>query len=100
MVVNQIEGYWEGAEVLSYYHDGMVSSRCAVRINSREITVEYDDEGFVQYRGSNDGSGHFELRCPERNGIANLHGFRGDTELVGSWSENGYKGMWHIFLET
>ena len=71
---------------------------CAVKITETEILVEYEDEGFKQYRGRNDGSGHFELRAPEIKGHASLHMFPNSTILEGSWTEGTYRGMWKIRL--
>lgn len=71
---------------------------CTVKIDDKEILVEYDDEGVVQYRGKNNGDGHFELTSPEVDGHASLHMFPGSNVLEGSWVEGGRKGMWRILL--
>ena len=71
---------------------------CAVKITDTEILVEYQDEGFIQYRGNNNGTGHFELHAPELKGHASLHMFSESTILEGSWVEGSYRGMWKIRL--
>ncbi|TAM17846.1 MAG: hypothetical protein EPN62_19790 [Candidimonas sp.] len=71
---------------------------CVVKITDDEILVEYDDDGLVQYRGENDGNGHFVLTAPEVDGKASLHRFPDSQTLEGSWVEGGYRGMWRIEL--
>ena len=71
---------------------------CVVKITDDEILVEYDDEGLVQYRGSNDAGGHFLLAAPDVEGRASLHRFPDADILEGSWVEAGYRGMWRIEL--
>ena len=72
---------------------------CTVKIDDREILVEYDDDGLCQYVGRNDGSGHFELHQRNGDGRATLHRFPDARLLEGSWIENGDRGMWRIELE-
>ena len=83
---------------LYYSDDGEESYPCVVKITDDEILVEYDDEGLVQYRGSNDGQGHFLLAAPDVEGRASLHRFPDANILEGSWVEGGYRGMWRIEL--
>ena len=73
---------------------------CAVKITDEEILVEYKDEdgALVQYRGKNNGTGHFELSAPEFDGKATLHMFPDSQLLEGSWIEGGVRGMWRIKL--
>jgi hypothetical protein len=73
---------------------------CIVKITDKEILIEYHDEdrGTVQYRGLNDGSGHFELSSKVTSGRATLHMFPKSTVLEGSWIEDGARGMWLIHL--
>ena len=83
------------------YYDTDVADEnypCAVRISESEILIEYDDDGAVQYRGANDGSGHFELRSDTVEGRATLHMFPDSLRLEGSWIEDGARGMWRIEL--
>jgi len=71
-----------------------------VRIDDQEIVVGYhDDEGWVEYRGKNNGDGHFHLTAPERDGKATLHRFSASDILEGYWVENTYRGMWRIRLK-
>jgi len=71
---------------------------CVVKIDESEVLVEYDDDGLVQYKGSERGPGHYELSAPEVHGKASLHSFDGSSFLEGSWVEDGYRGMWRIEL--
>ena len=71
---------------------------CTVKITPEEILVEYDDEGLVEYRGNNDGSGHFDLVATGVNGKATLHMRPGSGILEGFWIEDGERGMWRIEL--
>ena len=72
---------------------------CVVRIDNTDILVEYEDGGIVQYRGCNNGDGHFELYAPDINGNATLHMCKDGQTLEGSWVEGGIRGMWRIYLE-
>jgi hypothetical protein len=70
---------------------------CELRMDDTQIVLSYEDEdGYVIYKGKNNGDGHFELSCPERNGKATLHVFRGCSKLDGYWQEDGYHGMWRV----
>lgn len=92
---------WENSKMTTLYYDTTAASEsypCVVRISDSEILVEYDDEGVVQYRGGNDGTGHFELRADAINGRATLHRFADARRLEGSWIEEGVRGMWRIEL--
>ena len=79
--------------------DASGESTCVVKITDSEILVEYEDEGFVQYRGENNGTGHFVLEAPEVNGRASLHMFPNAAILEGYWEEGVYHGMWRIHLK-
>lgn len=92
---------WHNSKMTSLYYSeepALVDYPCVVKIDENEILVEYDDDGIVQYRGKNDGSGHFELHAPSIEGKASLHGFPESTILEGGWIESGYRGMWRIQL--
>ncbi|MDE2252908.1 MAG: hypothetical protein KGL42_01345 [Betaproteobacteria bacterium] len=55
---------WNNSKMSTvYYADDSASESdpCVIKITDREILVEYDDDGLVQYRGTNGGSGHFML---------------------------------------
>lgn len=70
-----------------------------VRITAEELVVSYEgDGGWVNYRGTNLGGGHFDLSCPEVNGRAMLHRTADSHFLEGNWSEDGAHGMWRIEL--
>ncbi len=70
-----------------------------VKIDDTGILVGYqDDAGWVEYRGKNNGDGHFVLEAPERKGKATLHRFPDSNILEGYWQEQGYQGMWRITL--
>lgn len=97
---------WRNVIADTYYADRrepVLSQRgvgIEVRIDESEIVVSYEDEdGIVIYRGNNDGSGHFALNAPERDGKASLHRFPPDGNILeGSWVEDGARGMWRIEL--
>lgn len=71
---------------------------CIVKIDDQEILVEYEDDGLVQYKGKNNGDGHFELNSPDVEGHASLHMFPNSNVLEGSWVEGKRRGMWRIVL--
>lgn len=71
---------------------------CVVKLEDDQILVEYEDDGLVQYEGTRNGEGHFELRGIGFQGHASLHMFSGSSILEGSWVEEGYRGMWRITL--
>ena len=59
---------WNHCKMSTLYYSGDSAEEnypCVVKITDDEILVEYDDEGLVQYRGSNDGQGHFLLAAPD-----------------------------------
>jgi len=71
---------------------------CVVKLGDDRILVEYEDEGWVQYEGTTNGEGHFELYGVGFQGHASLHMFPDSSILEGSWLEEGYRGMWRIKL--
>ncbi len=90
---------WNNSKMSTlYYDDASDSLPCVVKITDDEILVEYDDDGLVQYRGPNDGSGHFVLTSEKVDGRASLHRFPDSKFLEGSWIEGVYRGMWRIEL--
>ena len=85
----------------SLYYDGEadVGIECQVKIDNDSIVVSYEsDDGWVNYSGKNDKSGHFELHADRYDGHASLHMFPGSTVLEGYWVEQGTRGMWRIVL--
>jgi len=94
---------WKGAMDTVYYDNSEADERedCEVKIAGDAIAVSYSEDGeFVLYRGRDHGQGHFVLECPERRGKATLHQLPGSTILEGYWSEEGYRGMWRIALQS
>lgn len=92
---------WKKSRMDSLYYDGEaeVARECEVKIDQESIVVSYKTEdGWVNYSGKNDGSGHFELRCDRYNGHASLHMFPGGKFLDGYWIEENERGMWRIVL--
>ena len=92
---------WSNSKMTTLYYDTDAADEnypCAVRISDSEILVEYEDDGFVQYCGKNDGSGHFEVLANTVDGRATLHMFPNSNRLEGSWVEDGARGMWRIEL--
>lgn len=73
--------------------------QCEIRIDDTEIVISYEDEdGFVIYKGKNEGNGHYVLTCPDRNAKATLHQLPGSKFLEGYWTEDGERGFWRIKL--
>ncbi len=94
---------WNNCTIDTLYYGEQAADTKApgyeVRIDENDIVVAYDDdEGWVEYRGKNNGNGHFQLTCPERKGEATLHQFPNGEILEGYWIEGGYRGMWRITL--
>ena len=83
---------------LYYSEDASDDDPCVVRIDENGILVEYEDEEIVQYTGTRNGEGHFELRGVGFDGHASLHMFPESSVLEGSWVEEGQRGMWRIRL--
>lgn len=70
-----------------------------VRITDDTLVVSYEGEdGWVNYSGKDMGGGHYDLSAPEVNGRAMLHRASDSAILEGNWVENGYRGMWRIYL--
>jgi hypothetical protein len=84
---------WKHSLMITAFYDeteAYEDEKCVVRIDVKSIEVSYDDDkGNVIYRGKNDGSGHFELTCPEREGHATLHMFENGKFLDGHWVQSG-----------
>jgi hypothetical protein len=94
---------WNNSKMTTLYYDTDAADEnypCVVKLTDYEIVVEYRGEAkeLVQYRGKNDGSGHFELHANVVNGRGTLHMFPGASRLEGSWIEDGTRGMWRVDL--
>ena len=92
---------WNNSKMTTLFYTEESASEnfpCVVKIDDEEILVEYDDDGLVQYRGKNEGNGHFHLYAPDVDGNASLHRFPNCLFLEGSWFESSYRGMWRIEL--
>ncbi len=92
---------WSNSKVDILHYDGEVSvnETCEVRIDGDSIVVSYEDAGgYTVYKGSVNGTGHFELEAPSVKGRASLHMFQGGKILEGYWVEDGSRGMWRITL--
>lgn len=92
---------WRNSKMSTLYYSDWPASEdhpCVVKIDDNEILVEYENDGIVQYKGRNTGTGHFELHAPKVKGKASLHMFPNSSLLEGSWIESGYRGMWRIKL--
>lgn len=91
---------WKHCTITTLYYSNDESSDdpCVVKIDADRILAEYEDEGTVQYTGSANGEGHFELKGVDFDGRATLHMFSGSSVLEGSWVEKGDRGMWRIKL--
>jgi hypothetical protein len=88
---------WKNCPAQTYFPDE--TSTYEVSIRGPEIVVSYKQEGrWMNYKGREVASGHYELACPENGGTATLHR-SGDSEwLEGFWNEQGSEGMWRIQL--
>ena len=92
---------WNASKMTTLFYSDEPAAEdypCVVKIDDNEIVIEYEDDGIVQYRGSNRGDGHFELHATGVEGKASLHMFPGSSIIEGSWIEDGYRGMWRIKL--
>jgi hypothetical protein len=94
---------WEDCTMTTAYLDQAAADIgvCDVRIDDSSIVVSYYDDEFgdIIYRGKNDDSGHYALKCDGRpNWSATLHRFHGDFIFEGYWIEEGYEGFWRIEL--
>ena len=86
-------------EVLFYDSAGDAGGTCEVKIDEHTIVVTYEgDDGWVNYTGKNDDSGHFDLHADRYDGHASLHRFPEGRVLEGYWTEQGVRGMWRIHL--
>ncbi|MBW2622955.1 MAG: hypothetical protein JRD68_08615 [Deltaproteobacteria bacterium] len=92
----------QNAKMDTVYYDKTgadLNEECEIRIDNQKIVVSYkDEEGMVVYKGNDTGCGHFELKCPERNGRATLHQTPQSKILEGFWTEGGEEGFWKITL--
>ena len=89
------------ASILYFSKDAAAENEpCTVKITQEAILVEYidEDDGLIQYKGKNNGDGHFQLVSEKVRGRATLHRFAESTLLEGSWVEDGERGMWKIDL--
>ena len=82
---------------------------CSVEFISKNIHVVYRDQlGQVcDYSGSDQGYGHYKLRCNHSSGDGTLHRFVGadgsiepDVShfLEGHWRQDGAIGLWRVQL--
>jgi hypothetical protein len=94
---------WKDARFDSFYYDAAADTNesCEVILNDGELTISYWDDdikGPAIYKGREVAPGHFELTAPMLNGRATLHRLPDAVLLVGSWVEDGERGMWQIEL--
>lgn len=91
---------WSDSNMESFDHTGSETEDCEVRIDGHEIVVTYRHAGlgYVTYRGSEVGPGHYKLECQALNGKATLHQLPGSEYLDGYWTEQGASGMWRVML--
>lgn len=93
------ERIWDKSTMLVLHEDDEAYRwPCQVRIGDNEIVVSYDDDGLVTYSGAEVEPGHWRLEARGVKGRATLHRFRDAETLEGSWTEDGYGGMWSIEL--
>lgn len=71
-----------------------------VRLDGDELVVSYEgDSGWVVYRGTDLGGGHYVLSAPEVDGRAVLHRIPKGENLEGFWEEGRTRGMWRVYLD-
>lgn len=96
---------WKNARFDSFYYDAAADTNEACEVilsDGGELTISYRDDdldGYAIYKGKEIAPGHFELTAPMVNGHATMHDFPGAELLVGSWDEDGERGMWRIELQ-
>lgn len=95
---------WSESRFDTFYYDAKADPNelCEVILNDGELTVSYYDEdieGYAVYKGRESSPGHFELAAPMVNGRATLHRLPDADLMVGSWEEDGMRGMWQIRLQ-
>lgn len=93
---------WKNCLADLYYNDDTPDLKdpgYEVRLSGTELVISYEaDDGWVNWKGHDLGSGNFEMVSPEVEGSAMLHRF-GDSEILeGNWTEGGDHGMWRIYL--
>ncbi len=94
---------WKDARFDAFYYDAKADTDepCEIILNDGELTISYWDEdiaGYAIYKGKEVAPGHFELAAPMVNGRATLHRLPDALLLVGSWEEDGERGMWRVEL--
>lgn len=87
-----------------YYDDDEAAEgdECEIRQEDNgRLVVSYEDgDEYVTYSGKGI-DGHYTLTCTshrEKNGRASLHHMNNSRILEGFWIEDGWKGLWRIYL--
>ena len=93
---------WKNCTCDIYYQDEGAALRdpgYEVRIDGDELVISYEgDQGWINYKGKDQGGGHYALTADVVNGRALVHRAP-DAEIVeGCWDEDGCFGMWRFYL--
>lgn len=93
---------WKNCTCDLYYQDEGAALRdpgYEVRIDGDELVISYEgDQGWINYKGKDQGGGHYALTADVVNGRALVHRAP-DAEIVeGCWEEDGCFGMWRFYL--
>ena len=93
---------WKNCTCDIYYQDEGAALRdpgYEVRIDGDELVISYEgDQGWINYKGKDQGGGHYALTADVVNGRALVHRAP-DAEIVeGCWEEDGCFGMWRFYL--
>ena len=82
-----------------YFGKASVADEVDVVISDSRISISYRvDNGWVTYKGEEQGTGHYRVASSEVAGKGTLHRFGDEKLLEGSWYESGSYGTWRIEL--
>ena len=88
------------ATIQWYSADGTETTRCEVNITPTYLVVTYVyGIDHVEFRGGEEGAGHFRLQPSGLPGEATLHFFHDDIYLEGWWRVGNEECMWRITLD-
>ena len=98
-----INKVYTNATMDTYYQDqpAHLGSDCILSFNDDECELKYDDDDgkFWSWKGIAQGQGHYKLKANHSGAQGSLHMFEGARIMDGYWSENGFKGMWRVYLK-
>ncbi|TXG93631.1 MAG: hypothetical protein E6R09_18780 [Rhodocyclaceae bacterium] len=95
---------WKNCTADIYYSDDAPDLRdpgYEVRLEGDELVISYQSDGsWINYKGVDQGGGHFLLTADSIQGRAMLHRAPDAEILEGCWSENSSSGMWRVYLKS